>query len=659
MAFVAAEYWDIEATLAPTKAPASVFTAKLAAVDGKRVAQGRDFSRAGVLTTAEAVALKEADARSLATALEGVALAVRSVERRPYTRRPAAPFMTSTLQQEASRKLRFSAQHTMRVAQRLYENGYITYMRTDSTTLSESAIVAARDQARELYGAETVPAEPRTYNRKVKNAQEAHEAIRPAGDHFRTPDQVKGELERDELALYDLVWKRTVASQMADARGETVSVRLGAKASDGRDAEFSTAGTVITFRGFLHAYEEGRDEPVSGDDEEKQLPPLEEGDAVASSELEPQGHSTSPPPRFTEATLVRALEERGIGRPSTYAAIMGTILDRGYVRKAAQALVPSFLAFSVTNLMEQHFGRLVDYDFTARMEDDLDLIAEGSEQRTDWLQRFYFGGKADGGLKALVTDLGDIDARAINTMEIGNGIELRVGKYGPYIQRGDERLTIPEDIAPDELTVEKAEALLAQGTGENALGVDPESGHTIVVKNGRYGPYITEVLEDETAKPRTASLFKTMSPETVTLDDALKLLTLPRTLGESDGEEVVATNGRYGPYVKKGAESRSLGTEDELFTVTLEQALALIAQPKARGRAAAAPPLRELGNDPVSGKPVVVKNGRFGPYVTDGDTNASLRTADSVEEITIERAAELLQDRRDRGDTKPKRGRKK
>jgi DNA topoisomerase-1 len=439
-------------------------------------------------------------------------------------------------------------------------------------------------------------------------------------------------------------------------------VRLGAKATDGRDAEFSTAGTVITFRGFLHAYEEGRDEPVSGDDEEKQLPPLDEGDAVASSELEPQGHSTSPPPRFTEATLVRALEERGIGRPSTYAAIMGTILDRGYVRKSGQALVPSFLAFSVTNLMEQHFGRLVDYDFTARMEDDLDRIAEGSEQRTDWLQNFYFGGTgadADGGLKALVTDLGDIDARAINTMEIGNGIELRVGKYGPYIQRGDERLTIPEDIAPDELTVEKAEALLAQGTGENALGVDPDSGHTIVVKNGRYGPYITEVLEDETVKPRTASLFKTMSPETVTLDDALKLLTLPRTLGESDGEEVIATNGRYGPYVKKGSESRSLGTEDELFTVTLEQALALIAQPKARGRAAAAPPLRELGNDPVSGKPVVVKNGRFGPYVTDGDTNASLRTADSVEEITIERAAELLQDRRDRGDTKPKRGRKK
>ena len=647
--FIAAGYWDIVATLDP-----GTFTARLAAVDGARVAQGRDFGRDGALKTRDVVQLGEDDARGLAAALEGVGFKVASVEEKPYTRRPAPPFMTSTLQQEASRKLRLSSQQTMRVAQRLYENGFITYMRTDSTTLSESALAAARGQARELYGADSVPAQPRRYERKVKNAQEAHEAIRPAGDRFRTPDEVGRELSGDEAKLYDLIWKRTVASQMADARGQTVSVRITADASDGRTAEFATAGTVITFRGFLLAYEEGRDD--AGDDaEEKRLPNLSTGDTLAATELEPEGHSTSPPARFTEASLVKALEERGIGRPSTYAAIMGTILDRGYVRKLGQALVPEFLAFAVVNLLERHFPQLVDYEFTARMEDDLDGIAGGDESRTGWLRRFYFGSDGDDGLKASVElHLGDIDAREVNTVPIPRSdIVVRVGKYGPYLERGGERQTLPPDIAPDELTPERAAEILAQGSQEHELGVDPETGRTIVVRTGRYGPYVTEVLDDEAKeKPRTASLLTTMSPETVTLEDALRLLTLPRTLGSPDGEDVIVTNGRYGPYVRQGKESRSLETEEEMFTITLDEALAKLAEPRTRGRRAATPPLRELGEDPVSKKAVTVKEGRFGPYVTDGETNASLRASDSVDSITSERAAELLQARRERGPAK-------
>ena len=650
MRFVAADYWDIVATFEP-----GAFTARLAAVDGKRVAQGRDFGQDGTLRTSEVVQLAETDARELAAKLDGAAFAVTSVEEKPYTRRPAAPFMTSTLQQEASRKLRLSSQQTMRVAQRLYENGYITYMRTDSTTLSESALAAARDQARELYGADAVPAEPRRYERKVRNAQEAHEAIRPAGDRFRTPDQVARELSGDELKLYDLIWKRTVASQMADARGQTVSVRIAATAADGRATEFATAGTVITFRGFLLAYEEGRDDP-SGDAEEKVLPALHGGDALSATALEPDGHSTSPPARFTEASLVKALEERGIGRPSTYAAIMGTILDRGYVRKQGQALIPEFLAFSVVQLLEQHFSRLVDYEFTARMEDDLDEIASGEEARSTWLRRFYFGENGNDGLKSQIEGrLDEIDAREVNTVSLPRtDIVVRVGKYGPYLERGEERQTLPPDIAPDELTPERAEELLAQAGNEHELGVDPQTGHTIALRAGRYGPYVTELLDGD-EKPRTASLFKSMSPETVTLQDALRLLTLPRTLGESEAEEVVAANGRYGPYVKKGKESRSLDNEEQLFSITLEEALAKLAEPKQRGRRAAAPPLKELGDDPVSGKPIVLKEGRFGPYVTDGETNASLRAADSIEEITPERAAELLQNRREQGPAKKKR----
>ncbi len=652
MAFVAAAYWDVAALFDP-----GAFNARLSGVEGKRVAHGRDFERGGTLRSTDTVQLTEEDARSLAAALADASFAVKSVEEKPYSRRPAAPFMTSTLQQEASRKLRLSSQQTMRTAQRLYENGYITYMRTDSTTLSESALAAARDQARELYGGDSVPAEPRRYERKVKNAQEAHEAIRPAGDRFRTPDQVRPELSKEEFNLYDLVWKRTVASQMADARGQTVSLRIGATASDGRDVEFSTAGTVITFRGFMQAYEEGRDEPTAAEaEQEKRLPALAEGDALEARELEPEGHSTSPPARFTEASLVKALEDRGIGRPSTYASIMGTILDRGYVWKSGQALVPSFVAFAVTNLLEQHFGRLVDYEFTARLEDDLDRIADGDEQRTAWLKRFYFGGNGDEGLKVLVSDLGDIDARAINTLPIGDGIDLRVGKYGAYLERDGNRATLPEDIAPDELTVERATELLSQGQQQFELGTHPETGRPIVARVGRYGPYVTEVLPDDaTEKPRTGSLFKTMTPDTVTLDEALRLLSLPRILGEDGGEEVVATNGRYGPYVKRGAESRSLESEDQLFTIELAEALALLAQPKQRGaRGAAKPPLKELGADPVSGKAMVVKEGRFGPYVTDGETNASLRGSDSPETLTDERGAELLADRRARGPAKKK-----
>jgi DNA topoisomerase-1 len=544
----------------------------------------------------------------------------------------------------------------MRVAQRLYENGYITYMRTDSTSLSESAIAAARKQVTQLYGAEYIPSSPRRYERKVKNAQEAHEAIRPAGDHFRTPNDLRGELDRDQLSLYELIWKRTIASQMADARGQTVSLRLAATTSDGEDVEFGASGTVITFPGFLAAYEVGKDD-VTDDEDQRPLPNLNEGDEVETKELTAEGHSTTPPPRYTEATLVRALEERGIGRPSTYAAIIGTILDRGYVFKRGTALVPSFLAFSVVELLERHFGRLVDYDFTARMEDDLDRIAEGDEGRVEWLRRFYYGEDGGGtGLKELVAALGEIDARAVNTIEIpGSEIVIRVGRYGPYVELGDQRAGVPPDIAPDELDAAKAQELLDAPSGDRDLGVHPETARTLVVKNGRFGPYVTEVLpEDEKGKPKTASLFKSMSPETLTLEEAVQLMSLPRVLGAApDGEEVEALNGRFGPYVKKGTETRSLEGEEQLFTVTLEDALERLSKPKERRRrGAAAGPLRELGVDPATEKKIVVRSGRFGPYVTDGETNASLRPGDEVESLTFERAIELLADRRSRGPAK-------
>ena len=653
MAFVRAAWWDIQATFDPES-----FDAQLASVDGRRVATGRDLGRDGKLRDEALLLLDSEGAHGLAQRLEGAQFRVKSVERKPYSRRPSPPFMTSTLQQDASRKLRFTAQTTMRVAQRLYENGYITYMRTDSTTLAESALTAARNQARELYGAEYVPEQPRRYERKVKNAQEAHEAIRPAGDTFRTPQQVAGELASDERALYELIWIRTIASQMADAKGQTVSVRIAGTSSAGEEAEFAAAGTVITFRGFLAAYEESRDEAQSGngrrEDDERRLPDLSEGDEVRAVELEPQGHETNPPARFTEATLVRALEERGIGRPSTYASIIGTIQDRGYVFKKDSALVPSFLAFAVVGLLEQHFGKLVDYDFTARMEDALDRIAAGDEERVGWLRSFYYG-DGDEGLKGLVEDLGVIDAREVSSVAIGDGIVLRVGRYGAYLERDGNRANVPDDLVPDELTVEKAEELLAQPSGDRSLGTDPETGREVVVRSGRYGPFVSEVEEEGSGdKPRTASLFASMSPETVSLEDALRLLSLPRVVGTApDGEEVLARTGRYGPYIQKEKETRSLESEEQVFEVTLDEALALLAQPKARGgRGAAKPPLRELGADPATKKPVVVKEGRFGPYVTDGETNASLRAGDSVESVSIERASELLAERRSKGPAK-------
>ena len=645
MAFTSAEYWDLLATFDPGS-----FDARLVALDGARVAQGRDFAPSGELRDDGITRLDEESARSLAGRLEHATFLVRSVEERPYRRKPAAPFRTATLQQEASRKLRFSAQTTMRVAQRLYESGYITYMRTDSTTLSESALVAARAQVRDLFGDEFVPEKPRRYGRAVANAQEAHEAIRPAGDEFRTPKELQGQLGRDEHALYDLIWKRTLASQMEDARGQTVSLRIAATTSTNEDAEFGASGTVITFRGFLAAYEPGRDEPAADDDEERVLPQLSVGQEVSARELEPEGHATVPPARYTEPTLVKALEDRGIGRPSTYAAILSTIVDRGYVFKKSTALVPTFVAFSVVNLLERHFAQLVDFDFTARMEDDLDRIASGGEERVDWLTKFYFGDGDDPGLHHLVTDhLDEIDARAVNSIAIpGSEAVVRVGRYGPYLERGEQRASLPAEVAPDELTPAKVDELLSQ-PDSRSLGTDPEHGLELVVRTGRYGPYVTEVLpEGVETKPRTASLFASMSPESVSLDDALRLLSLPRIVGEVDGEEVTAQNGRYGPYVKKGSESRSLEGEEQLFTVTLEQAVALFAQPARRrgAKGAARGPLKELGADPTNGRPIVVRDGRFGPYVTDGETNASLRRGDTPEGVTLERASELLAERR-------------
>ncbi len=660
MAFRTAEYWDVEGTFAPADpkpGDPETFTATLVALDDIRIATGRDFDSATGRASGDVLHLDEAGARGLAARLDGRPFAVKRVEERPYRRRPYPPFMTSTLQQEAGRKLRWSSAVTMRVAQRLYENGFITYMRTDSTSLSETALTAARTQARELYGDAYVPAEPRTYSRKVKNAQEAHEAIRPAGDTFRTPGQVASQLSSDEFRLYELIWQRTLASQMADAVGTTVSVRLAGTSVSGEEAEFATSGRTITFPGFLRAYVEDTDESAEKDDAEKRLPQLTARDALNARGFEAEGHSTSPPARYTEASLVKALEELGIGRPSTYASILQTIQDRGYVWKKGPALVPSWTAFAVVGLLESHFGRLVDYGFTASVENDLDSIANGEASRVEWLRRFYFGDpgakeseriSAQGGLKRLIAErLEQIDARGVNSIPLGDtGIVVRVGRYGPYLQRGEgedgERASIPEDLAPDDLTPEKVEELLAQPSGDRELGTTAD-GRVITAKSGRYGPYVTD-------GERSASLFKSMSLDTITLADAEQLLTLPRVLGVLDGEEVTAQNGRYGPYVKKGSDSRSLESEAQLFTVTREQAQALLAQPKMRGRrAAAAPPLRELGNDPASGKPMVIKDGRFGPYVTDGETNASLRRGDSVEEITVDRAAELLAERRARG----------
>ena len=742
MAFRSASYWGVEATFSTVLSAVDVtarqeasFTARLVTLDGRRVATGRDFNDDGQLRPAalkaSAVHLHQVGATAVAEAIGRGEPRVVGVEDKPYKRRPAAPFTTSTLQQEASRKLRMNPRETMRVAQGLYENGFITYMRTDSTVLSGQAVAAARSQVAELYGAEYVPERPRVYASKSKGAQEAHEAIRPAGDHFRTPAQVSGELTGAQFRLYELIWKRTVASQMADAVGSTatvtVEVPLTPVAGESRDSgpTFSTAGltasgTVITFRGFLAAYEEGRDAERYQDDagaaakdsKDVRLPAMIAGQELAALDAEASGHETTPPPRYTEASLVKALEEREIGRPSTYAATMSTISDRGYVDHRGQALVPTWLAFAVTRLLEENFAELVDYDFTASMERDLDRIAAGEEDRVAWLRRFYNGQGGAGteqaaqaavselevaaaalraqGLKGLVDNLGEIDARAVNSIEIGEGITLRVGRYGPYLEDAEgKRANVPADLAPDELTVDKARELFTRAADDGReLGVDPVSGHVIIAKDGRYGPYVTEVLPEpeETAeaettktaktakstkakkttkaakpKPRTASLLRSMDLSTVTLEQALDLLSLPRVVGQDpeSGEDITAQNGRYGPYLKKGTDSRSLETEEQIFTVTLEQALEIFAQPKRRrGQAAARGPLRELGQDPATDKPVVIKDGRFGPYITDGQTNVTVPRSEDPATISAERAFELLADKRAKGPAKKRTTRK-
>jgi DNA topoisomerase-1 len=670
--FRAASYWDVSGRF---RATGGGFGGLLVTLDGARLATGRDFGDSGELNRADAVRLDETGARGLVDRLATAKFTVRSVDEKPWRRSPYAPFLTSTLQQEAGRKLRFSAARTMRVAQDLYEAGHITYMRTDSTALSDQALSAARTVVRDLYGADYLPAAPRRYEKRVKNAQEAHEAIRPAGEEFRHPE--RSGLGGDQLRLYDLVWKRTVASQMSDAQGLSVQVRLGAQSSGGEDAEFAANGRVVNFPGFLRAYVEGSDDPEAElEDREVRLPRLVRGEAVNAEELVPEGHTTQPPARYTEASLVKALEELGVGRPSTYATIMDTVQSRGYVWKKGTALVPSWTAFAVVGLLEQHFAKLVDYGFTAQMEEDLDGIARGDGEPLPWLTRFYFGppgGKGDDeGLKQMVAErLADIDARAVNSIPIGDpstGVVVRVGRFGPYVQEGERRASLPEDLAPDELTLERAYQLLDAPAAERSdreLGPDPATGLPVLVRAGRYGPYIQLGRAEElSTKPKTSSLLSGMVPEEVTLEEALRLLTLPRKLGKgTDGEDIVVDKGRYGPYVRKGTDYRSLETEDQLFTVTLEEAVELFSKPRTRGGRQASAPLAEVGTDPVSGGAITVKEGRFGLYVTDGTVNASLRRGDSVETLTLERAAELLADRRARaeaeaaGGGRPARGR--
>ena len=727
MRFHTAGYWDIAAQFAAkdgvSGGDSREFDATLVALDGQRLATGKDFGEDGLLKAPnQVVALDEARARLVAERVHGGEFNVRSVEEKPYKRSPYAPFMTSTLQQEAGRKLRFSSQRAMSIAQRLYENGYITYMRTDSTNLSETAVAAARSQVRELYGAEYVPAAPRVYSKKVKNAQEAHEAIRPAGETFRTPGEVRSQLNTDEFNMYEMIWMRTIASQMADARGTSASARIGVTAG-GFDAEFAASGKVITFPGFLRAYVEGSDDPDAElEDREVRLPPLVAGSQVDERSLEAQGHNTQPPARYTEASLVKALEELGVGRPSTYASIITTIQNRGYVWKKGSALVPSFVAFAVVGLLERHFTDLVDFAFTAKMEDDLDAIASGQGESVPWLTRFYFGENGNGsgttanapvgsvppvggvGLKAMVGErVADIDAAEINTIVIGvdpegREVVVKPGRYGPYVKRGDDTASVPEDLAPDELTVARAAELLAAPKGDRVVGADPASGLPIFAKAGRFGPYVqlgdpetiaaslglldpgeAEVVpldadgdsegttkkkvkrkkKVEIPKPKTSSLFKTMAVDTVTLEEALALLSLPRVVGAdpANNDEIVASNGKFGPYLKKGSDSRSITSEEQLLTITVEEALAIYAQPKTYGRRGAAapkPPLAELGIDPASEKLIVMKEGRFGPYVTDGITNASLRRGDDPETITNDRAVELLAERRIKDETMPK-----
>ena len=715
LAFVSAAYWDLLARLTPQSSVES-FESRLVRLDGGRIATGRDFDDLGALKGG-AVALDESAAEALATALRApsTTFTVASVEAKPYTRRPAAPFTTSTLQQEAARKLRFSARQTMSIAQGLYENGYITYMRTDSPALSQQAITAARSQASALYGADSVPEKPRVYSGRAKNAQEAHEAIRPSGDAFRTPGQLEGTLRGNDWKLYDLIWKRTVASQMADARGSTATVTIAARTIEAL-AEFVASGTVITFRGFLAAYEESRDEERNAlaEPADAKLPPLTEGQVLELAELEAKGHETSPPPRYTEASLIKTLEELGIGRPSTFTSIISTIIDRGYVTPRGTALVPNWIAFSVVRLLEDYFTELVQYDFTAAMESDLDRIADGREKRVDWLTSFYFGGAKYRGLRNVIDNLGEIDAKSVNSIPLDDQVTLRIGKYGPYLEVTDpdaadeakpRRVNIPDGLAPDELTIERARELIdAPVVVDRVIGINPATGKEIVAKNGRYGPYITELEPEpvavspvepvetagpsspvETAdpltgevstsstregakpkkkpakkksaapKPRTASLFASMDLATIDLQTALRLLDLPRVIGQDPetGEDITAQNGKFGPYLRKGTDSRSLTSEEQIFDLDLAGALEIFAQPK-YGAKRPSSALKEFDADPESGKPIKVKDGRFGPYVTDGVTNATIPRGETVEEIDFERAVQLLADKRAKGPAKPK-----
>jgi DNA topoisomerase-1 len=655
IAFRRAAYWSVEGNFAPADRLDQTFEATLISIDGQRVAAGRDFASSGE-AKGEVIVLDQEKATALAESLGNAGFQVTEVETKPYKRSPYPPFRTSTLQQEAGRKLRFSAARTMSVAQRLYENGYITYMRTDSVALSDSAVAAARAGITKLYGEDYLSPSPRRYAGKVKGAQEAHEAIRPAGEIFPTPEQIAGEVGSDEKALYDLIWKRTMASQMADATGVSVSLRLAARAEDGEEATFAASGRTITFPGFLRAYVQGSDDPESElDDREKILPPLEHGDALAVERLEPTGHETRPPARYTEASLVQRLEELGVGRPSTYASIMTTIQDRGYVFKRGSALVPTFTAFGVVSLLEQHFPNLVDYEFTAEMESDLDRIADGQEESIPWLSAFYFG--EDGLKERVAARLDEIDPREVNSISLGedgegNPVVARVGRYGPYVERLEERASVPEDLPPDELTVERAlELIETQNAGDKILGTDPETGLAVYARTGRFGPYVQlgEQEEGSKEKPKRASLLQSMSIDELGLDDALKLLSLPRKVGEDeDGVEILALNGRYGPYIQRGEDRRSLESEAQLFTITADEALALLAEPPRRRGQRGSSRLRELGEDPATGKEVTLRSGRYGPYVTDGEVNASLRKADSPESVTIERAAELLAARRER-----------
>jgi len=741
MAFIPADYWDLAATLDTGAADAdnpATFDARLTAVNSKRVALGRDFDDRGNVKSKDVIVITEPQAKALETALSGADMQVAGVEHKPYTRKPYAPFMTSTLQQEAGRRLHFTSERTMRIAQRLYENGHITYMRTDSTSLSKQGLSAARNSATSIYGAEYVSDSPRVYDRKVKNSQEAHEAIRPAGESFATPGQLSGQLDAEEFKLYDLIWKRTVASQMADVKGTSMKVTVAGTATTDNgsyDVEFSATGRTITFPGFLKAY--GADDAKGDKKGETHLPHLEEGRALNAKEVSAEGHSTNPPARYTEASLVKKMEDLGIGRPSTYASIIKTIQDRGYVVSRGNALVPSWVAFAVVGLLEENFTELVDYDFTSSMEDELDQIATGIEDGTAWLNGFYFGNaeaneqKAasiarHGGLKSLIdVNLEAIDARKVNSLRLytdteGRDVFVRVGRYGPYIERAVgtnddgsieyQRANLSETVTPDGLNEELAEKLFATPQGGRELGENPANGRMIVAKEGRFGPYVTEVVRDDerekaegeaeevvakeraeedkqraeegkraknwetkTAakqkekrvkeyienklKPGTASLFSSMEPSTVTLEEALQLLSLPREVGEDDGVMITAQNGRYGPYLKKGTDSRSLAKEEQIFTITLDEARRIYAEPKRRGRAAAQPPIKQLGDNDVSGKPMTVKDGRFGPYVTDGTTNASLRRGDDPEQLTDARANELLSERRAKeasGETKKK-----